>query len=147
MTKEKKFVRAKYDPITMRVNGYFPSDIQYPNNIINDAEKTIDSNPFVEISLEEHRNFIGKNVIVVDGILHEREEKETTEQKKSRIKLERTSSRKSFWESSRAEAIEYLLSLNKYPNKEKRERVKQEIDEIETATTLTALNKFSQDFE
>ena len=34
-----------------------------------------------------------------------------------------------------------------YPEKEKRFRAKQEIEEIKAANTISALNKFSNDFE
>jgi hypothetical protein len=73
--------------------------------------------------------------------------KETTEKKKLRIKSELISSRKSFLEFSRVEAIESMLESQDYPEKEKRQRAKQEIADIQSSNTLTALNKFSQDFE
>lgn len=73
--------------------------------------------------------------------------KETTEQKKVRIKSELVISRKAFFEISTKDAIEYLLASQDYPEKQKRQRAKQEIEDIKAATTLSALNEFSIDFE
>lgn len=73
--------------------------------------------------------------------------KETTEKKKSRIKSELISSRKYFLEISRNDAIEYLLESQEYPGKQKREQAKQEISDIQSASTLTILNQFSSTFE
>jgi hypothetical protein len=68
MKKEQIFIRAKYDQVTMKVNGFYPSDVNYPNNVIDDDEKTIDGSPFLKITEEAHSENLGKNMIVEKGI-------------------------------------------------------------------------------
>lgn len=75
------------------------------------------------------------------------ESRESTEQKKARIKNERITLRQTFLDNTLRESMEYLLSINEYPNKEKRERAKQEINEIQASNTIAAINKFDTVFE
>jgi hypothetical protein len=67
--------------------------------------------------------------------------------KREKIKQEKLDSRKYFLKKTRIDAMEYILANSDYPGKEKREKAKQEIKEIEAAKTLAALNKFTPIFE
>lgn len=70
---EKKVVliKVKYNQETTKVEGYFPSFINYPNNVIDEEAKTIDGSPYIEISEEEHQAALGQEMAVVDGALVE----------------------------------------------------------------------------
>ena len=64
-------IKAKYNQQTTLIEGYFPSFINYPNNVINTEAKTIDGSPYIEISDEEHQETLGKQMCVVNGVYQE----------------------------------------------------------------------------
>lgn len=64
-------IRIKYNQQTTLIEGYFPSIINYPNNVINIEAKTIDGSPYIEVTDEEHQNSFGKEMCVVDGVFQE----------------------------------------------------------------------------
>jgi hypothetical protein len=64
-------IRARYDPTTRIVDGYFPNNLNYPNNIIDDENCTIDGKPFVLITNKEHQDNSDKKMCVIDQIFQE----------------------------------------------------------------------------
>jgi hypothetical protein len=69
--KEIKLFKVKYNQETTKVEGYLPSFMNYPNNVIDEEAKTIDGSPYIEITEEEHKAVLGKQMAVVDGVLVE----------------------------------------------------------------------------
>jgi len=63
--------KVRYNQETTKVEGYLPSFMNYPNNVIDEEAKTIDGSPYIEITEEEHKAVLGKQMAVVDGILVE----------------------------------------------------------------------------
>jgi len=68
---EIKLIKVKYNQETTKVEGYLPSFMNYPNNVIDEVAKTIDGSPYIEITEEEHQAALGKEMAVVDGALVE----------------------------------------------------------------------------
>ncbi len=66
-----KFYRARYNANTHKVIGTYPNFISYPNNIIDEDNETIDGDPYIEISEEQHTEHNGKRMAVIDGIYQE----------------------------------------------------------------------------
>lgn len=64
-------IRVKYNLQTTKVEGYFPKKIEYPNNIINEENRTIDGSPFIEITPEAHSAGLGKQMCVINGVFQE----------------------------------------------------------------------------
>jgi hypothetical protein len=64
-------IKVKYNQETTKVEGYLPSFMNYPNNVIDEVAKTIDGSPYIEITEEEHQAALGKEMAVVDGALVE----------------------------------------------------------------------------
>lgn len=64
-------IKAKYNQQTTLVEGYFPSFINYPNNVIDTEAKTIDGSPYIEITSEQHEASLGKEMCVIDGVFQE----------------------------------------------------------------------------
>ena len=60
-------IKVKYNSETTLVNGYFPDNINYPNNDINTVNKTIDGEPYIEI--EADQQVISKQMCVVDVVV------------------------------------------------------------------------------
>jgi len=79
-------IKVKYNSETTLVEGYFPDNINYPNNDIDTVNKTIDGQPYIEI--EADQQVIGITMCVVDGKYQEfipTPEVELQEAKDSRI--------------------------------------------------------------
>lgn len=70
----------------------------------------------------------------------------STADKINNTKRDLISTRSGYLARTQNAAIEFLLESFEYPNKEKRQLAKQEIEEISTANTLTALKEFSKEF-
>ena len=64
-------VKARYDPDIGIVDGYFPDNMNYPNNIIDEENGTIDGKPFISITSEEHRDNLHKKMCVIDQVFQE----------------------------------------------------------------------------
>ena len=62
-------IKVKYNSETTLVEGYFPDNINYPNNDIDTVNKTIDGQPYIEI--EADQQVIGVTMCVVDGVYQE----------------------------------------------------------------------------
>ena len=62
-------IKVKYNSETTLVEGYFPDNINYPNNDIDTVNKTIDGQPYIEI--EADQQVIGITMCVVDGVYQE----------------------------------------------------------------------------
>lgn len=63
--------RISYNPETTLVTGNYSSDLKYKNIIIDEENKTINNEPYIEISSEEHTANLGKKMCVVDGVYQE----------------------------------------------------------------------------
>ena len=92
-----KKIKVKYNQQSTKVEGYFPNSIKYKNNIIDEQSKTIDGNPYIEITEQEHKAMLGKNMCVVDGIFKEyiKTNTELLAEAKSSKKVEITKARNS----------------------------------------------------
>ena len=62
-------IKVKYNSETTLVEGYFPDNINYPNNDIDTVNKTIDGEPYIEI--EADQQVIGITMCVVDDVYKE----------------------------------------------------------------------------
>lgn len=62
-------IKVKYNSETTLVEGYFPDNINYPNNDIDIVNKTIDGQPYIEI--EADQQVISKQMCVVDDVYQE----------------------------------------------------------------------------
>jgi len=62
-------IKVKYNSETTLVEGYFPDNINYPNNNIDTVNKTIDGEPYIEI--EADQQVIGITMCVVDDVYKE----------------------------------------------------------------------------
>jgi hypothetical protein len=62
-------IKAKYNSKTTLIEGYFPDNINYPNNNIDTVNKTIDGEPYIEI--EADQQVFDKQMCVVDGVYQE----------------------------------------------------------------------------
>ncbi len=58
-------IKVKYNSGTTLVDGYFPDNINYPNNNIDTTNKTIDGQPYIEIEADEQ--VIGVTMCVVNN--------------------------------------------------------------------------------
>jgi len=61
-------IKVKYNSETTLVEGYFPDNVNYPNNDIDIVNKTIDGQPYIEI--EEDQQVIGITMCVVDVVVN-----------------------------------------------------------------------------
>lgn len=64
-------VKVKYNQQTTLVEGYFPSSLNYPNNVIDTESKTIDGSPYIEITEEQHQEALVKQMCVIEGVFQE----------------------------------------------------------------------------
>tara|TARA_R110000868_G_C10828415_1_gene759171 strand:+ start:825 stop:1208 length:384 start_codon:yes stop_codon:yes gene_type:complete len=64
-------MKVKYNKITGLIEGYFPSQLHYPSNIIDLQNETIDGSPYITMTLEDHRRMTDKKVKVENGIIRE----------------------------------------------------------------------------
>lgn len=69
--KMKMKIKVKYNSTTNIVNGYFPENVNYKNNAIDTELKTIDGEPYVEITQEEWEANRAKQMVVENGIYKE----------------------------------------------------------------------------
>lgn len=139
-------IKVKYNQKSTKVEGYFPNNIKYKNNIINEELKTIDGSPYIEITEEEHQAAMGKTMCVIDGVFQEyvQTDAEILEQtKNSKIAQCKSYLAKTDWQAVR-------LSETGEPMKdgvaEKRAIARSAQDLIEACTTLDELNQINTDF-
>ena len=62
-------IKVKYNSETNLVEGYFPDNINYPNNNIDTVNKTIDGQPYIEIEVDQQ--IMGIPMCVVDDVYKE----------------------------------------------------------------------------
>lgn len=62
-------IKVHYNSQTNEVMGYYPDSINYKNI----------PEPYIEITAEEHQNALGKQMVVIDGVLQEFQEDEETQ--------------------------------------------------------------------
>jgi len=66
-----KLVKVRYSLSTTLVIGYYPAEIRYPNNNIDQVNKTIDGDPYIEVDEDKHKSILGKTMCVIEGDLQE----------------------------------------------------------------------------
>lgn len=139
--------KARYNQETTKVESYLPSFMNYPNNVIDEEAKTIDGSPYIEITEEEHKAVLGKQMAVVDGVLVEytKTDNELIEELKN----------------SKLAACTYYLNSTDWQAIRKADTgkdIKKEVaenralarslqDEIESCTTIDQLTKINTDFK
>lgn len=64
-------IKVRHDSVTKIVNGYFPDDVNYKNNVIDIVGKTIDGEPYIDITQEDWESNRSKQMIVANGIYKE----------------------------------------------------------------------------
>ena len=62
-------IKTKYNSKTTLVEGYFPDNINYPNNNIDTVNKTIDGEPYIEI--EADQQVFDKQMCVANNVYQE----------------------------------------------------------------------------
>lgn len=124
-------IKVNYNIHTGLVQGYYPDSINYVSI----------PEPYLEISEEQHLEILGKKMCVVDGVLQEYKQSSQEifdETQKSLIAV-----RKSYLKSS----ADYYAPDFPEDVLAKRALAREEIDAINAATTLKALEKFNIIFE
>ncbi len=126
-------VKVNYDPITTLVKGYYPDFISYNSIPI----------PYIEISLEDHKNILGKNMCVVDGVLQEYQP--SSDEIQASLKNYLIKIRKSYLASTDWQASAFIKYGRPIDDgiKERCQQARDEIHQIEAATTLDDLNQFN----
>lgn len=140
-------VKVKYNQTTTKVEGYFPSNLRYPNNAIDEQAKTIDGSPYIEVTKEEHEANLGKKMAVVGGSFVEYVK--TNDELLQEAKSSRLGARKIYLKSTDWYVSREVDSPNSYPQevKDKRILARTEINAIEPATTLAEVEQYSETFE
>lgn len=140
-------IKVKYNSQTGLVIGYFPDEIFYPNNIIDNKSKTIDGNPYIEIDELCHQNILGKTMLVVDGVL--KELRQTEQEILELAKSIRILSRKQYLNENDKYWIRKLRENINVPENviEKSNQARAEINEIEVLTTLEEVEAYNINFE
>lgn len=138
-------IKASYNKITGKILGYYPDFIQYPNDVINEEAKTINGQPYIEITEEEHQEVSGKQMCVVDGILQEC--KKPTNEKRQDLKNELIAPCRLYLNQTFQAAFEALEDGLEFPEKEKRKLAKAEIRQIEAMNTIKELSDFKSRFK
>jgi hypothetical protein len=64
-------IKVKYNSETTLVIGNYPNHIHYPNIDIDTTNKTIDGQPYIDITQEEWENGLGKIMCVIDEVYQE----------------------------------------------------------------------------
>ena len=64
-------IKAKYNSTTTLIEGYFPDNISYSNNTIDTNAQTIDGDPYIEITEQEHKDNMGKTMCVISDTYQE----------------------------------------------------------------------------
>lgn len=145
--KEIKLFKVKYNQETTKVEGYLPSFMNYPNNVIDEEAKTIDGSPYIEITEEEHKAALGKEMAVIDGAFVEYTKTDNeliAELKNSKLVACTYYLNSTDWQAIRkADTGEDM----KEGVAENRALARSLQDDINNATTLNELEKINTDFE
>tara|TARA_R110002167_G_C12697964_1_gene653082 strand:+ start:1114 stop:1539 length:426 start_codon:yes stop_codon:yes gene_type:complete len=140
-------IRVKYNSQTTKVEGYFPSNINYVNNVIDKELKTIDNFPYIEVSQEEHQEALGKKMCILNGVLTEyiKASQDELEEAKS----SRRASRKQYLVGTDYYLLQEIDEPNTYPPEVKAKRIlaRKERREIKEATTLEQVQSYNEIFE
>ena len=139
--------KVRYNQETSKVEGYLPSFMNYPNNVIDEEAKTIDGSPYIEITEEEQQAALGKEMAVVDGALVEYTKTDNeviAELKNSKLAECTYYLNSTDWQAIRkADTGEDM----KEGVAENRALARSLQDDINNATTLNELEKINTDFE
>tara|TARA_R110002110_G_scaffold82712_2_gene215075 strand:- start:4871 stop:5296 length:426 start_codon:yes stop_codon:yes gene_type:complete len=140
-------IKVKYNATTTKVEGYFPSNINYSNDVIDKESKMINGNPYIEISKEEHEAALGKKMCVIGGSLTEyvKTNAEVLEETRS-LKL---GLRKVYLKNTDWYLVRELDEPGTYPKeiKDKRILARKERAEIKVTNTLEEINSYNEIFE
>ncbi len=136
-------IRVKYNKKTNLVTGYFPDFMNYKNNVIDKKNKTIDGEPYIEITQEEWKNGNNKKMIIENGIY--KKYVKSNDELLQEAKNHAIGNRKQYLKSSFEEiCIDYEIDNIPKAIKDKRMLARQEIKQIEQET---AINKIITKFE
>ena len=140
-------IKVKYNQETTKVEGYYPSSINYNNIVIDEDAKTIDGSPYIEITEEEHQAALELNIeAVVDGVIVEytKTEQELVEElKKSKLAACTSYLKSTDWQAIRkADSGEDM----KEGVTDNRALARSLQDDITNATTLKELELINTDF-
>ena len=140
-------IKVKYNQETTKVEGYYPSSINYNNIVIDEDAKTIDGSPYIEITEEEHQAALELNIeAVVDGVIVEytKTEQELVEElKKSKLAACTSYLKSTDWQAIRkADSGEDM----KEGVTDNRALARSLQDDITNATTLEELELINTDF-
>jgi hypothetical protein len=121
--------------------AYFPESINYKNNVIDTEKKTIDGNPYIEISEEEHQESFGKKMCVIDGVFQEYIK--SNSQKLVEEKAIKTAQCLAYLQQTDWYVIREIDQPNSYPKeiKEKRILARDTINNIDKYNTLEELKE------
>ena len=142
-----KTIKVKYNQETTKVEGYYPSFINYPNSIIDEEAKTIDGLPYIEITEEEHQAALELNMAaVVDGVIVEYTK--TNQELVDELKKSKLAACNSYLKSTDWQAIRKADSGEdmKEGVSENRALARMLQDDIEDATSLEELELINTDF-
>lgn len=140
-------VKVKYNKNTGIVEGYYPSQINYNKNVIDENLRTIDNSPYIEITEKDHQSIMGKSMIVFNKKL--KEYKRTQEEILDSAKSVRLTSRKKYLESKDKHWIQKMREgkdVDPLIISRSNQAVK-EINEIELLTTLEEVCSYQEVFE
>lgn len=129
-------IKVKYDQETSLVKGYFPSEISYKNNMIDTKNKTIDGEPYIEITQEDWESSRDKKMIVENGIYKEYIKPDSILLQEA--KKEAIANRIAYLNSTDWYILREYDQSNSYPQeiKDKRIIARTEINQIEQETNI-----------
>lgn len=134
--RNKVIIKVNYNLETGEVIGYYPSFLNYKNI----------PKPNIEIEDGDHSKYLGKRMVVKDGVFQEYKEpqKEILKQKQALL----ISSRGKYLRSTDWYLTREQDEPNSYPSEIKAKRIlaRREINEIEACKTLKQLNNYQLNF-
>ena len=140
-------INVKYNQETTKVEGFYPSFINYTNNIIDEEAKTIDGSPYIEVTEEEHQSALELNMAaVVDGKLTEytkTDDELITELKTSKLAACITYLDSTDWQATRKAETGVDMKDGVAENRALARSLQ---DDIDNATSLEELELINTDF-
>ncbi len=133
--KKQILIKAKHNLTTKLVNGHYPSNINYKNNKIDTVAKTIDGEPYIEISEKEWKDN-GHKQMIIDNDIYKEYVKSDAELLQE-VKNQAIGNRKQYLKSSFEDiCIDYEPDNIPKAIKDKRILVRKEIKQIEQETDI-----------
>ena len=129
-------IKVSYDEQTGLVKGFYPENVQY----------SFIPEPYIKISKEEHDLLLGKELIVIEGLIQENcptNEQVLDSKKKSKIFSRLKYLKDTDWQASAF--IKYGRPIDEEV-KEKCLRALEEINKIKITNSLNELNQFREIF-